>query len=177
VEFTRLAIENIETRKLTQQVVEGWKPIVASALNEWARQRMLTAALTAPPANETKPEAMASKIETTAEELQAFALVRRMLGEERPIAYEDSASYFKLHLAERRTWVFARLQVDRRQPVVWVPLPIEQATELAGGRPVAPISGWATITLVTLSDMAELEDMFRAAYSRIKTEKSGVSAA
>lgn len=176
-EFTRLAIANIETRKLTQPVVDGWKPIVASALNEWARQRMLTAALTAPPTNDTKPEATASKVETTAEELQAFAVVQRLLGQERAIAYEDSASYFKLHLAEKRTWVFARLQLDRKQPVVWSPLTVEQTSELAGGRPVASISGWATFTLESVADIAELEDLWLAAYSHVKAEKTGISAA
>ena len=63
-EFTKLAVANIETRNLTQAVTESWKAVVASALNEWARQRMLTAALSVPasaPA-EAKPEV--GRIET-----------------------------------------------------------------------------------------------------------------
>lgn len=177
-EFTRLAIENIETRKLTQQAVENWKPVVANALNEWARQRMLTAALTKPPANETGEDSDESerRIETTPEELQAFAIVQRLLGQER-IAYEDSVSYFKLHLAEKRTWVFARLQLDRKHPVVWVPLPIERATQLAGERTVAQISGWATVTLDDLEDIEKLGKLFVAAYAHVKAEKTGSSAA
>ncbi|MEY4578441.1 MAG: hypothetical protein RL701_3144 [Pseudomonadota bacterium] len=181
-EFTRLAIANIETRKLLQQVVEEWKPIVAGALNEWSRQRMLTAALTTPPTNDNKSEAtaktdVASKVETTAEELQAFAVVQRLLGHERPIAYEDSLSYLKLHLAEKRTWVFARLQVDRKQPVVWVPLSLEQTTELARGRPVAATPVWTSVTLDSVTDLDQLDELFLAAYSQIKAGKAGVSAA
>jgi hypothetical protein len=177
-EFTRLAIENIETRKLTQAVVEMWKPIVAGALNEWARQRMLTAALTAPPAsNDNKTDGQDPRIETTAEELHSFRVVQQLLGPERPIAYEDSVSYFKLHLFEKRTWVFARLQVDRRQPTVWVPLSVERTAELIGNREIVPTSGWSTFTLEDASELAELGELFQAAYLHVKSEKSGASAA
>src|SRR5262249_40147181 len=41
-EFIRLAITNIETRKLTENVLETWKPVLANAINEWAKQRALT---------------------------------------------------------------------------------------------------------------------------------------
>ncbi len=48
-EFTRLAIANIETRNLTASVVESWKPVVASAVVEWAKQRRLASVLTHSP--------------------------------------------------------------------------------------------------------------------------------
>jgi predicted type IV restriction endonuclease len=48
-EFTRLAIANIETRNLTAHVVESWKPVVASAIGEWAKQRRLASVLTQSP--------------------------------------------------------------------------------------------------------------------------------
>jgi len=172
--FTKLAIENIETRNLTQAVVESWKPIVAGALNEWARQRMLTAALAAPPnATETKADAT-GKIETTQEELDAFAVIKRLLGAERPIAYEDSVNYFKVHVAEKRTWVFARLQIGRRHPLVWVPLPIEKVTDFAAGRPVAAQGAWTSVTLEASADIASLSELFSAAYAQVKqTRASG----
>lgn len=109
-EFTRLAIANIETRNLTQAVIESWKPVVAGAIDEWARQRMLTAALSEPQtfnADETP------KVVTTAEELDAFNLIAKLLGPEAPIEYEDTASYFKVHVAGKRTWVVSRLQLDQ----------------------------------------------------------------
>jgi hypothetical protein len=137
-EFTKLAIANIETRNLTQAVVESWKPVVASALNEWARQRMLTAALSAPQSSSSQEgKAASAKIETTQDELDAFATIAKLLGNDRPIAYEDSASYFKIHVAEKRTWVLARLQLTKRQPLIWVPLSVEDTTPLVGDRMVA----------------------------------------
>lgn len=44
-DFVRLAIKDIETRNLVANVVEEWKPILANALGEWAKQRTLTEAL------------------------------------------------------------------------------------------------------------------------------------
>lgn len=176
-EFTRLAIENIETRRLAPAVLESWKPIVASALNEWSRQRMLTAALTAPlPANDNEPEEGEPRVETTEEELEAFATVQRLLGE-RPVLWEDSASYFKIHLPERRTWVIARLQFGRRQPLLWVPLPIDKVADLVGKRTVATVSGWTTVAIDGASDIAKLGDLFIAAYAFMRSEKLGASAA
>jgi predicted type IV restriction endonuclease len=51
-EFTRLAIANIETRYLTTHVVESWKPVVASAIGEWAKQRTLASVLTHSPSKD-----------------------------------------------------------------------------------------------------------------------------
>jgi hypothetical protein len=51
-EFTRLAIANIETRNLTATVVESWKPVVANAIGEWAKQRTLASVLTRSPSQD-----------------------------------------------------------------------------------------------------------------------------
>jgi hypothetical protein len=51
-EFTRLAVANIETRNLTPNVIESWKPVVASAIGEWAKQRTLASVLTRSPAQD-----------------------------------------------------------------------------------------------------------------------------
>jgi hypothetical protein len=173
-EFTKLAIANIETRNLTQAVVESWKPVVASALSEWARQRMLTVALSAPQSSSSQEGKLASaKIETTQDELDAFATIAKLLGNDRPIAYEDSASYFKIHLAEKRTWVLARLQLTKRQPLIWVPLSVEDATPLVGDRPISTNGGWTVVALDSTSRIAELGDLFRAAYAGVKPGRDG----
>lgn len=167
-EFTKLAIANIETRNLTQAVVESWKSIVASALNEWARQRMLSAALSAPqaePAPEPEPEG--SRIETTPDELASFDAVVKLLGKERPVEYEDTVSYFKIHIAGRRTRVIARLLLSRKQPVIWLPLPLDTASELAGGRTVSISSGWAVVAINSHAEVSELGALFRAAYTAV----------
>lgn len=51
-EFIRLAVKNpdrpIETGALTQSKIEAWKPILASAIQEWAKQYTLKMALQPP---------------------------------------------------------------------------------------------------------------------------------
>jgi len=171
-EFTKHAVANIETRNLTQAVVESWKPVVASALDEWARQRMLTAALSAPQAGSSQdgnPEP--SKVVTTVEEVQVFTTISNLLGPERTTGYEDTVSYFKIHVAGKRTWVFARLQLGRRNPLVWVPLPMEQATPLVGDRPISTISGWSVVTLEDAAEVADLRELFRTAYAWVMRER------
>jgi hypothetical protein len=44
-DLVKLAIRNFEDRILTAAVVEEWKPILLSAIHEWAKQQMLTIAL------------------------------------------------------------------------------------------------------------------------------------
>jgi predicted type IV restriction endonuclease len=170
-EFTKLAITQLETRNLTQQVVESWKTIVANALNEWARQRMLTAALTTPQVAPVELKTEAGKIETTEEELAAFATIASILGSDCPIAYEDSVAYFKIHMVERRTWVIARLLLDRRIPQVWVPIPIEIAKPLVGERTITTTGGWSAVTLESAADLSNLGALFFEAYSSIKRQK------
>ena len=169
-EFTKLAIANIETRNLTTAVVDGWKPIVASAVGEWAKQRMLTSALAPQPAQQAEP----SKIVTTKEELDSFETIKRILGPDRSIAYEDSAAYFKIHLSERKTWVFVRLYLDRKVPMIAVPLAQEVVAPLAPDRPLnttSTIPGWTTLTLDSVEQIGSLGELIIAAYLAVKSEK------
>jgi len=175
-EFTKLAVANIETRNLTQAVVESWKPIVANAINEWAKQRTLNAVLSQPPTPPTSSkdvESAAAKIETTQEELDAMEVVRKLLGPERAVAYEDSVAYFKIHLAEKRTWVCARLQMNKKTPTVWVPLPADQVAPLVPGRPVQASGSWTQVTLETAAQLPELGGLLRAAYAAVRQAKGG----
>jgi hypothetical protein len=124
-EFVRLAVSNIETRKLTENVVESWKPVLSSALQEWVKQRMLSMAIDF--SSPTEGTAESPRVETTQEELEGFTTVQKLLGPDRPVAYEDTISYFKIHLKERYTWVMCRLYFGRKRPSIWVPLPVEEA--------------------------------------------------
>jgi predicted type IV restriction endonuclease len=174
-EFTKLAVANIETRNLTAAVVESWKPIVASAISEWAKQRMLSTVLAPQLAASDTGSPATSKIVTTQEELDAFEIIKQLLGPERPVAYEDSVAYFKIHLVEKRTWVCVRLFMDRKNPLVSVPMPIEQVTPLAAGLPTNTSAGqgWTTVVLESLSQMSVLGDLFVAAYLAVKQDKGG----
>jgi predicted type IV restriction endonuclease len=92
-------------------------------------------------------------------------VIRRLLGPSRPIAYEDTVSYFKIHLAERYTWVMSRLYLGRKRPSVWVPLPLEQVEALTPGLMLkTPQAGWTCITLNASGEIERLGDVLRAAW-------------
>jgi hypothetical protein len=174
-EFTKLAIANIETRNLTAAVVESWKPVVANAISEWARQRALSSVIDSQSTKAAPPqvEETGSKIETTQEELDCFAMIQRLLGADRPIAYEDTASYFKIHLTERRTWVMCRVYAGRKRPAVWVPLPTERVSSMAAPLQVtSPQAGWSCITLDSVGDVERLGEVLRAAWDTVKASRS-----
>jgi predicted type IV restriction endonuclease len=134
-DFVRLAVSNLETRKLTENVVESWKPVLAAALQEWVKQTMLSMALDFGTRTESQQES-ASRIETTPEAPEGFATVQAQLGPDRPVAYEDTISYFKFHLKERYTWVMCRFYFGRKRPTIRVPLSIEEAGALAAQFPM-----------------------------------------
>jgi hypothetical protein len=113
-------------------------------------------------------------IETTQEELAAFEVIRRLLGPSRPVAYEGTVSYFKIHLAERYTWVMCRLYLGRKRPSVWVPLPQEQVQALTPGLMLStPQAGWTCITLNASGEIERLGDVLRAAWDSQKAVRTG----
>lgn len=184
-EFTKLAVANIETRNLTAAVVESWKPVLASAINEWAKQRALNSVVASaqrrpepapevPAAEAKEPRASKAKIETTPEELAAFATIQGLLGKERPIAYEDTASYFKIHLPERRFSTVCRFSFRKKGVLVLVvPVAPDRVTALAQV-PSAPIGkeGWASVTLDSAADLPRIAEVLRAAWDVQKSGKA-----
>ena len=170
-DFVRLAVSNLETRKLTASVVESWKPVLAAVLQEWVKQTMLSMALDFGTRSESQQES-ASRIETTPEELEGFATVQRLLGPDRLVAYEDTISYFEIHLKERYTWVMCRLYFGRKRPTIWVPLPIEEAGTLATDFPMmTPQQGWTCLSLDSPKDLESLGDLLRRAYDQQRTSR------
>ena len=167
-EFVKLAIANIETRRLTDTVVDSWKPVLANAIEEWVKQRMLSIVLSSPPSNlggSGTTEPSTPKVVTTKEELDGFATIQRLLGSERLIAYEDTTSYFKIHLVERYTWVVCRLYFDRKRPSVWLPLPLEQVQELVPGlQIIVPQIGWSCVNINTFADLELMGDLIKASW-------------
>lgn len=189
-EFTKLAIANIETRNLTAAVVESWKPIVASAINHWARQKAISSVMSnaegdSPPAakveakaevKETKePKAPRErKIETTADELNAFATIQSLLGKERPVGYEDTASYFKIHLPEKKNATVCRLFMRKKGLVMVVPLAADRVAMLGQFQCTARGEGWSTITLDAHADLPKLADVMRAAWDAQRSGRAKV---
>lgn len=170
-EFVKLAVANIETRPLTSKVIEHWKPVLANAIGEWTKQRMLSLVLSSPHFGEPAAgEAAGSKIVTTQEELNGFETMRRLLGPGRPIAFEDTVSYFKVHLVERYTWVVCRFYFDRKRPTVWVPLPLEESRAIAPELSLmTPQLGWTCINLNSLGDMELLGGILAASWELLRT--------
>jgi hypothetical protein len=194
-EFTKLAIANIETRNLTAAVVESWKPIVASAINHWARQKAISSVVSnteeasAAARAEAKVEAREAKeakeakepraprerkIETTAEELSAFATIQSLLGQERPVAYEDTTSYFKIHLPEKKSATVVRLFMRKKGLVMVVPLASERVALLGPVQCAARGEGWSTITLDAHGDLPKVAEIVRAAWDAQRSGRAKI---
>ncbi len=170
-EFVRLAISNIETRTMTAKVVDSWKPVLKNAIEEWTKQRMLTMVLSGA-TQENGESAAARKITTTKEELDGFEAIKKMLGSDRPVAYTDTVSYFKVHFPDKHTWVIARLYFEGKRPRIWVTVPIAKVeTWLASYKVTFPQVGWIAIALNDFSDLESMGDIIRAAYDHQKSER------
>lgn len=182
-EFIKLAIkkETIEPHRAGVNIVEYWRPFVASALTQWARRTPAAAGPASPTVSHPSKDATngddgGGTVAPTPEEQAAFAAVQQVLGGE-PIGCEALASYFTIHLPEKTTWIFTRLKLRQHHRTVSVPLPPERTTELAGGRPVTPHhDGWTVVSIGAGADLVSLGDLFRAAHAHVRKEKLGQGA-
>ncbi len=167
-EFVKLAIENIETRNLTAGVVESWKPALKAAIAEWAKQQRLSSVLgeVTTDAIAEEPPRKTRTVETTREEFEGFAEVQRLLGANRTVEYEDTASYFKIHLPGKPFWAVCRLNnFGERQPSISVPLPADRVSSLVPSLDVAPQGKrWSRISLVDCSQIEATGEALCAAW-------------
>ncbi len=171
-EFIRLAIANIETRRLTDPIIQSWKPVLVNAIEEWTKQRMLTMVLSGATQSDGQENGQGRKVQTTKEELDGFEAIKKMLGADRPVAYTDTVSYFKIHFPDRPTWVICRLYFDTKKPRVWVPVPIAKVeAHLSNHKASFPQVGWIAIALNDHSDLEDLGEIIRATYDHQKSEK------
>jgi hypothetical protein len=156
-EFVRLAITDIETRYLTANVLEAWKPVLKAAIGEWAKQQRLSTALTdATPSNDGAAATPKKAIITTQDELDGFATVQRVLGPNRPVEYEDTPAFFKVHLPGKTFRAICRLvNFGENKPSVWLASPAEEVAPLVPSLSVEPRGPrWCRISL---NNTAELE--------------------
>jgi hypothetical protein len=180
-EFIRLAVANLEVRKMTESVLEQWRPQLVSAIHEWAKQRVITSVVAqqarlddvkASVVNPAKnPD---SRIETTQEELDAFAAVQRALGSGRPVQYQDTINYFKIHLPERQNQAVCRVQFGRKR-MVWFPLESDTIVRLAPGVTLggsqSMMRGWTSLEISSPAELATLSSLLIAAYDEVKSGK------
>lgn len=107
---------------------------------------------------------------TTAEELESFAMISKMVKEVNPdaiVAYRDSKSYFTIIQKNVRKW-FVRLGVER-QPY-WVAfrhVKVEEARRLCPGIEVAEGRqfGDCRFTIKAISDLSKLRSVIVASYN------------
>ncbi len=172
-EFIRLAIANIETRKLTESVIQSWKPVLANAIEEWTKSRMLTMVLSGATQQDGFDPGQ-KKVVTTKDEIDGFEAIKRMLGPDRPVVYTDTVSYFKVHFPNRPSRVICRLYFETRRPRVLVPVPISKVESFLSNHKVSfPQVGWIAIALDEPGGLNDLGDILRAAYDHLKAEKPG----
>ena len=159
-EFVKLAIANIETRNLTTGVVESWKPVLKAAIDEWSKQHRLSSVLSGGSPDAIEPEEPQKKrsVVTSQAELDGFETIKRLLGPTRPVEYEDTVSFFKIHLPGRPFWAVCRLKnFGDKKPSVWLPLSKDRVEAIAPAiRPLPRGRLWCSINL---TDVKELESV------------------
>jgi hypothetical protein len=149
---------------MTDAVVDGWKPVLASAIEEWAKQRTLHLILNPPKQTETTTT---DRVVTTQEELKAFEAIKAILGSDRPAGYQDTYSYFKIHLPERQTWAFARVYLERRAPMMWIGLDYADVKDVViEGVTIQDADGWIEVPLRSLEDLSLYGDLLKAAWDK-----------
>ncbi len=172
-EFVKLAISNIETRQLRDSVIESWKPVLANAIEEWTKQRMLSMVLSGATQLDSAEPSQAKKITTTKEELDGFEAIKAMLGSDRPVAFTDTVSYFKVHFPSKPSRVVCRLYFESKKPRIWIPVPIAKVEQwLASYKVNFPQVGWIAIALTEHSELQNMGDILRATYDHQKTDRA-----
>ena len=167
-EVIRLAVQNIESRKLTENVLNEWRPILKNAIDTWIRERMLDMVITNQEAGGVERQPRAQAIVTTQEEIDTFQHVQSVLGEHRPIAYTDCATYFKVHLVDKPRRVLFRIKLDGRRPRLWSPVPVSRVEEILAPYKIDfPAPGWFCITLNDQEDVKRLDAFYEIAYDHL----------
>ena len=171
-EFIRLAIANIETRRLTDTIIQSWKPVIVNAIEEWTKQRMLTMVLSGATQQDGSDLGQAKKVVTTKEELDGFETIKKLLGADRPVAHTDTVSYFKVHFPDRPSRVICRLYFDTKKPRILCPVPISKVESFLATHKVSfPQVGWISIALSDRAELGTLGEILRATYDHQKSEK------
>ncbi|MBP3319695.1 MAG: type I restriction enzyme HsdR N-terminal domain-containing protein [Ruminiclostridium sp.] len=141
-EFVRFFLQGCYSGQKTQNVIEKFRPVLKKALNDAVSEMMndkIKSALggsggsvSAPeqkpveekPQEEPKEEKKTSNIVTTEEELEAYFIVKNMLGDivsVRDITYKDTESYINiLYKANTRKWI-CRLKLTVHQKTLIIP--------------------------------------------------------
>lgn len=136
-DFTKYILSEIYEGVKTQNVIEKFKPIIKKALNTYINELMndkISAALKTEETNEkSEQEAVApadepsehdNKINTTEEEIEAYYIIKSILGEKvelERITYKDTENYFNILLdGNTRKWI-CRLRLEGKKHSIAFP--------------------------------------------------------
>jgi hypothetical protein len=202
--FTRwlLGEIHITTGRLTAQRVEKFMPIVKKAIqttlldmatrsikqetDEPAHVPPLAAPSPASAPSPVQPAVEpahepAKGIVTTAEELEAYEIIRRICADstalvKAPVQYLDAVNYFGLNIGNRKKW-FMRLFFDGRRKAVSTRIPLERAAPLVPGFEIeaAPENvGKTRVYINSIKDLERLRPLVLLAYEdEIKRAEAG----
>lgn len=141
-DFVKYLISKVYKGKRVQSAVDKFKPIVQKSLNQFIEELVnerLTKALTrddkppveTPPTPSEKPNTPVDpRVETTQEELEAYAIIKAMLKDILPvdkISYNDTIYYFSINFGEKRTDWICRLVLKDKLKYIVIPSNDEDA--------------------------------------------------
>lgn len=187
--FTRFILGEIEitTGKLTAKRIEKFVPIVKKAIQstllDMATRSIKLGSDEAPaPSPPAPPPAPVSAptgvtpdlpraIVTTAEELEAFEVIRRLcadssFAEKHPVNYKDAVNYFGVNIGGPKKW-FLRLFLDGKRKALVSKVPYDRAAMLAPGFEVevAPdVLGKSRVYINGNKDLDRLRPLILLAY-------------
>ena len=90
------------------------------------------------------------------------------MGPDRPVEYEDTVCYFKIHIPGRPSRAICRLiNFGEGNPSMWVSLPPEAVHPVLSGREItSPQVGWSRIALSDVTDLKQMGQVLAAAWDQ-----------
>lgn len=199
IRFLLNEVDLVAGKRLTARVIDRFIPVVRKAIQTTLLE-MATRSIKlgteepkpAPPAPQAAPEppaqaatpapeAAGPKIVTTAEELEAYEIVKKLCADSSysnkySVGYKDAAGRFYIHMGNVRSW-FIRLFCDTRRKAITTRLPLEKATLLSPGFEVeAPpeMHGKSRIFIQSVKDLEKLRSLVLHAFEdEAKRRESG----
>ena len=128
-DFSKVVLGEIYDGIKTQKIIDKFKPIIKKSLNNYinsiVNQKISSALDVSPDIKETENiEEPASKIVTTAEELQAYNIICAILSEFieiEKIYYRDTESYFGILYDNNNRKPICRLNLDTKRKQLLIP--------------------------------------------------------
>ncbi|MDR3237769.1 MAG: type I restriction enzyme HsdR N-terminal domain-containing protein [Spirochaetia bacterium] len=172
-DFVRLMVSNIYDGRITQTILEKFKPIVKSAFNNYVSELMndrITSALKTDTAKEPPTEAplpatsegtKKEKIITTDEELEAFGTIKGLLYnilDPKKLSYRDTENYFAVIFDGKVTKWICRLYLDGKKKIMVIPPAAE-----------APFDKETRYQMDSIDDLHELKEHLLASARRFAT--------